>query len=202
MPSVQHCSCTVFIQTTAPNTEGWNMILMDCNTLLHPFIYSYLLMICSVIHQLRLNANLTALLLYNRESWICWISVIFRELLLTNFRNHPCKTLDLSSCGWLRTWAIKTELFVEQGDRERGRVSCLQCHVWTCLIRIRQAHKTMQKKRPSAPLDSVTNVNIQPVENITAAGVSGKVSLKAHSLSLTTVETCSTERDLLSPQEL
>ena len=123
------------------------MILMDCDMLFHSFIYSYLLTTCNVIHQERLNMILIALLCYN-----IWISVIFGELLLNNFHNHPCKTLDLSSGGWLKTWVIKTELFVEQTGWQRGRVSCLQCCVWTCLIRIRPAHKTITEKETQRTL--------------------------------------------------
>lgn len=84
-----------------------------------------------------------------------------------------------------------------QTDRERGRVSRLQCDVWTCLIRIRPAYETIQRKS-SFPSESVTNVNIKPAESLTTAEVWVKVSLKAHSLSLRHAALM----DLLSPQEL
>lgn len=63
---------------------------------------------------------------------------------------------------------------MEQTDRERG---LLQCYVWTWIIRIRLAHKTIQKKETNFPSESVTNVNMESVENITTAEVSGKVSV-------------------------
>lgn len=79
-------------------------------------------------------------------------------------------------------------------------VSSAMC--WTCLIRIRLAHKTMQKQRPTSPSESVTNVNIQSEEDVTAAEVLGEVSLKARSVRQTVVETFGTEMDRLLPQEL